>query len=156
MLSRLSVEGNAKTGERSMEGPPDDVNELNYFYSTTEETFLSSKRAHLMCPRTDIWQGRAIYQDKPQYSGLVDGINDVVTSVAFRFSLDILSVSHVVESNPRHYTSITCTVVCAFNEFTKDQIGETLQEENGRPDTNLYCFLDAGKLSIRVEKIRYN
>ena len=90
------------------------------------------------------------------YSGLVDGINDVVTSLAFRFSLDILSVSHIVEAQSQSHTSITCTAVCALNDFTKDQIGETLKEENHRPDADLYSFLDAGKLSIRVDKINYN
>jgi len=43
MVSTLSGEGNAKTGERSMGGPPDDVNGLNYLYFTTEETPLPSK-----------------------------------------------------------------------------------------------------------------
>jgi len=91
------------------------------------------------------------------YSGLIDGINDVAGRIAYRFSLDILSVSHVVESRPQNHTSITCTAVCLLNEFTRDHIGKTLEEENNRPDANLYCFLDAGnKLSVRVDKIRYN
>ncbi len=90
------------------------------------------------------------------YSGLVDGINDVVCILASRFSLDILSVSHIVEAQPQSHTSITCTAVCSLNEFTRDQIGKTLEGENNRPDTNLYCFLDVGKLSIRVDKINYN
>ena len=91
------------------------------------------------------------------YHGLVDGMNDIVVILALRFSLDVLSLSHVVESHPQNYTSITCTAVCALNEFTIDQIEKTLQEENILPDTNLYCFLDVGnKLSVRVEKIRYN
>ncbi len=91
------------------------------------------------------------------YSGLVDGINDIVTILAFRFSLDILSVNHIVESRPQNHTSITCTAVCGLNEFTKDQIGKTLREENNRPGADLYCFLDVGqKLSVRAEKISYN
>lgn len=92
-----------------------------------------------------------------RYEGLVDGINDIVGQIAHRFSLDILSVSHVVESRPQAYTSITCTAVCLLSEFTREHIGKTLKEENNLPDANLYCFLDAsGKLSVRVRKIRYN
>lgn len=92
------------------------------------------------------------------YGGLVDGINDVVGELALRFSLDPLSLSHVVESHPAGRTSITCTAVCSLNEFTKEQIGKTLEAENKRPNADLYCFLDAGhyKLSVRVSKINYN
>lgn len=92
-----------------------------------------------------------------EYSGLVDGINDIVGQIAHRFSLDILSVSHVVESSPQtHHTSITCTAVCSLNGQTKEQIGKTLAAENHQPDANLYCFSEAYKLSIRVAHINYN
>lgn len=92
-----------------------------------------------------------------RYNGLVDGINDIVGILAQRFSLDILSMSHVVESHPQSHTSITCTAVCLLNEVTKEDIGKTLEEENHRPNAELYCFLDAGyKLSVRVDKIHYN
>ena len=93
-----------------------------------------------------------------RYHSLVDGINDVVGELAYRFSLDILSLSHVVESHPAGHTSITCTAVCSLNEFTKEQIGETLKGENDQDNANLYSFLDAGgyKLSVRVAKISYN
>lgn len=91
------------------------------------------------------------------YYGLVDGINDIVGQIARRFSLDILSVSHIIEAPPQDSTSITCTAVCLLNKSTTEHIGKTLKEENNRPDTNLYCFLDAcDKLSVRVGKIRYN
>ena len=89
------------------------------------------------------------------YHGLVDGINDVVVQLANRFSLDILSVSHIIE--PRSDTVITCTAVCSLNEITAEQIGKALEAEKHLPDANLYCFLEAGrKLSVRVSKIRYN
>lgn len=88
-----------------------------------------------------------------QYSGLVDGINDVVLGLAQRFSLEILSMSHVVEDE--NATSITCTAVCLLNEHTAEQIGKTLEAENQK--NNLYCFLERGrKLSVRVDKINYN
>jgi len=90
-----------------------------------------------------------------RYDGLVDGINDIIGEIAYRFSLDLLSVSHVVESRGR--TSITCTVVCLLNQWTREQIGKTLEAENHRDDANLYCFLDRyDKLSVRVAEIRYN
>jgi hypothetical protein len=95
-----------------------------------------------------------------RYNGLVDGMNDIVGEIADRFSLDILSVSHVVEAHPQGqglHTSITCTAVCALNEFTREQIGKTLEAEKNQPDANLYCFLDRHhKLSVRVAHIRYN
>lgn len=91
------------------------------------------------------------------YSGLVDGINDIVGQIAHRFSLDILSVSHVIEAPPQiNHTSITCTVVCSLNEQTRESIGKTLAAENQKPDTNLYCFLDAFKLCVDAKSIRYN
>jgi hypothetical protein len=88
-----------------------------------------------------------------RYDDLVNGMNDIVVEIAHRFTLNILSVSHIVES--QRYTSIICTAVCALNEFTADQIGKTLQEEK-HPDTNLSCFLDASgfKLSIHVSEIK--
>jgi len=91
------------------------------------------------------------------YSGLVDGINDVVVLLANRFSLDILSVSHIID--PRGDTSITCTAVCLLNEITLEEIAKTLEAENHLPlhDASLYCFLEGGrKLSVRVFKISYN
>lgn len=92
-----------------------------------------------------------------RYDGLVDGINDVVVELARRFSLDILSISHVVEDRPKNHTSITCTAVCWLNQFTAEYIGETLRAENHQPDTKLYCFLEQrNKLSVRVSEIRYN
>ena len=95
-----------------------------------------------------------------RYSGLVDGMNDVVGEIADRFSLDILSVSHVIEYYPQgqsRHPSITCTAVCALNGLTKEQIGKTLEAENHLPDANLYCFLDRHrKLSVRVAHINYN
>ena len=95
-----------------------------------------------------------------RYNGLVDGINDIVGEIADRFSLDILSVSHVVESYPQgqsRHTSITCTAVCSLNGHTREHIGKTLEAENNLPDANLYCFLDRHhKLSVRVAHIRYN
>ena len=92
-----------------------------------------------------------------QYSGLVDGINDIVGQFAHRFSLDILSVSHVVESSPQSsHTSIICTVVCSLNGQTKEYIGKTLAAENHQPGANLYCFSEAYKLSVRVAHINYN
>jgi len=66
MVSRFSVEGNAKTGERSMGGPPDDVNGLNYWYSTTEETPLPSKQTHLKCPRALMRLKSEYYPEKRQ------------------------------------------------------------------------------------------
>ncbi len=94
------------------------------------------------------------------YNGLVDGMNDIVGEVADRFSLDILSVSHVVEAYPQgqsRHTSITCTAVCSLNGHTREHIGKTLEAENDLPDANLYCFLDRhGKLSVRAAHIRYN
>jgi hypothetical protein len=51
MVSRLSVEGNAKTRERSMEIPPDDSNGLRCWYYTIGEPLLTSKQTHLICPR---------------------------------------------------------------------------------------------------------
>ena len=95
-----------------------------------------------------------------RYSGLVDGINDIVGEITDRFSLDVLSVSHVVEANPQGrglHTGITCTAVCALTKQTREHIGKTLEAENNLPDANLYCFLDRhGKLSVRVAHIRYN
>lgn len=91
------------------------------------------------------------------YHGLVDGINDIVGQIAYRFSLDILSISHVVESYPQPESSITCTAVCSLNGLTAEHVGKTLSAENNSPDANLYCFLDAcDKLSVRVSKISYN
>jgi hypothetical protein len=94
------------------------------------------------------------------YSGLIDGINDIVGRIAQRFSLDIMSVSHAIESRPQNYTSITCTAVCLLNEFPREHIGKTLKEENNLPNANLYCFLEGGKeggkLSVRAGKIHYN
>lgn len=92
------------------------------------------------------------------YSGLVDGINDIVSILARRFSLDILSISHVVEGvgEGQSSTSITCTAVCALNNRTAESIGKALEAENHKPDANLYCFLDVNKLSVRVAHISYN
>jgi hypothetical protein len=95
-----------------------------------------------------------------RYSGLVDGINDIVGQIAQRFSLDILSVSHVIEASLQgqsRHTSITCTAVCSLNEHTREHIGKTLEAENQQPDANLYCFPDRhNKLSVRVAHINYN
>lgn len=89
------------------------------------------------------------------YSGLVDGMNDVVLRIARRFSLDVLSVSHIIDSEG--HTSITCTAICLMNEVPIEYIGKTLEDENHLPDANLYCFLEMGnKLSVRVGKINYN
>jgi hypothetical protein len=93
------------------------------------------------------------------YSGLVDGINDVVLELADRFSLDVLSISHVMEDAPSrkpNHTSITCTAVCQLNQFSAEQIGETLEPEN-KLKGRLYCFLERhNKLSVRVSEINYN
>ena len=95
-----------------------------------------------------------------RYSGLVDGINDIVGQIANRFSLDILSMSHVVEAYPQgqsHHTSITCTAICSLNGHTREHIGKTLEAENNQPNANLYCFLERhNKLSVRVNHINYN
>jgi hypothetical protein len=93
------------------------------------------------------------------YSSPVDGINDSVGIIAHRFSLDILSVSHIVESesHSHNHPSIICTAVCSLNDSRIEHIGKTLEEENHRPNSNLYCFLDAAnKLSVRVNKSNYN
>lgn len=91
-------------------------------------------------------------------SGLVDGINDIVLEIADRFSLDILSVSHILDDNPhRNHSSITCTAVCALNGKSVEKIANTLKAENDQGNGRLYCFLDASnKLSVRVGEISYN
>ena len=91
------------------------------------------------------------------YCELVDGINDIVGQIAHRFSLDILSLSHVIEASPgRNHTAITCTAVCSLNAQTRESVGKTLEAENNRAGANLYCFLEAYKLSVRVAEIKYN
>ena len=90
------------------------------------------------------------------YHGLVDGINDIVGQLAHRFSLDVLSLSHIVESHPAAHTTITCTAVCFLNQLTREEIGKTLKAENHQPNANLYCFLERSKLSVRVKEISYN
>lgn len=90
------------------------------------------------------------------YHGLVDGINDIVGQLASRFSLDVLSLSHVIQSHPASETSITCTAVCILNQHTTKEIGKTLKGENHQNRANLYCFLDGHKLSVRVKEIHYN
>src|SRR5258708_2532658 len=91
-----------------------------------------------------------------RHDGLVDGINDVVLELAERFSLDLLSISHVVESQPKRHTSITCTAVCQLNQIRAEYIGKTLKEEN-QLNGRLYCFLERhNKLSVRVSEINYN
>lgn len=50
MVLRPSVEGKAKTGERSMETPPNVSNDWNWCYYTTK----SGQQAHRKCPRADM------------------------------------------------------------------------------------------------------
>ena len=92
---------------------------------------------------------------KERYSGLVDGINDIVLGIAHRFSLTVLSLSHVVELDSQ--TSITCTAVCLLDENeTFEHIAKMLEAENANENTTLYCFENAFKVSVYVGKIHYN
>lgn len=90
------------------------------------------------------------------YSGLVDGINDVVHCIAHRFGLDILSLSHVVDVQRNATTAITCTAVCLLNGETLQHIASVLSAESYEDNANLYCFDDGFKLSVRVNEICYN
>ncbi|HEU5375530.1 MAG TPA: hypothetical protein VFV38_08840 [Ktedonobacteraceae bacterium] len=101
------------------------------------------------------------YQSEPEkferHSGLVDGINDIVLELAYRFDLDVLSISHVLDDALRqNHTGITCTAVCQVNRIAVETIGEMADEEN-EPGGNLHCFLERpNKLSVRVSGINYN
>lgn len=102
------------------------------------------------------------YQSKPgtyeRYSGLVDGINDIVLELAGRFDLDVLSLSHVVDdAEKQHHTGIICTAVCQLNQVAVETIGQILKEEELQRNERLSCFIDRhNKLSVRVSKINYN
>src|SRR5258708_6330114 len=102
------------------------------------------------------------YQSEPgryeRYSGLVDGINDIVLELAERFDLDVLSISHVIDdAQKQHHTGIICTAVCQLNDIAAESLGKTLEAENHELNARVYCFLERhNKLSIRVSEINYN
>lgn len=96
--------------------------------------------------------------EREAVSHIIDGLNDVLCVVAYRFGLDILSVSHVFETVSPTDSSFSCTAICSLNGRTLKSIAKTLKAENTptQPNERLYCFEDANKLSVNVYQIDYN